>query len=184
MTYSCGESASNAEEADMGVTWNGSATQVSASGKLFLRRWVDLNLVAKWNEGDATMDIDFHIGEFELDITVPGNPFHQKKDTDIIFGKGIHAFVLNMKIFNQNLPKIEFDRFRWEPDFDFNFSLPVCNIGQFLFGDACSDCDPGCEVCEGSADNCAGACFDLECSSCDDSSEGSACHDCSGNGLA
>jgi hypothetical protein len=52
-------------------------------------------MIAKWNEVDSTMDISFYIGEFTLEITVFGNPFHHKKDTDITFCKGCHAFVLN-----------------------------------------------------------------------------------------
>jgi hypothetical protein len=55
------------------------------------------------------MDIDFHIGDFQLDITVAGNPFHQKNGTDIIFGKGLHAFVLNIKLFNQAITRPEID---------------------------------------------------------------------------
>jgi hypothetical protein len=129
MTCSCGASGSNDEEADVGVNWNGSTSEVSASGKLHLRRWVDLNFIAKWNDADASMEIDFHIGEFELNIIMPGNPFHQKNNTDIIFGKNIHAFVLNIKIFNQNIPRIDLEGLRFEPSFDFDFSLPVCNIG-------------------------------------------------------
>jgi hypothetical protein len=75
------------------------------------------------------MDFTFYIGEFTVEFTVPGNPFHHKKDSDITFCKNCEAFVLNFKIFNQNLPKLDIDALRWQPDFDFDFSLPVCVIG-------------------------------------------------------
>jgi hypothetical protein len=57
MTYSCGSSQDNTEEPEMGVSWNNGANNVSASGKLPLLQWVDLNLVAKYNDADSTMDI-------------------------------------------------------------------------------------------------------------------------------
>jgi hypothetical protein len=167
----------------MSVTWNGGASAVSTSGNLQLERWVDLNLIARWNDIDATMDITFHIGEFELGFTLSGNPFHHKKDTDIVFCKNCHAFILNAVFFNQPLQLPEIEGLRFEPNFPFDFSLPTCLFGQFFENDRCTDCD-GCLVCAESATNCVEACFDLECSSCDDSSEGAACHDCSGNGLA
>jgi hypothetical protein len=86
-------------------------------------------LIAKWISVDGTMDIDFHIGDFQLDITVAGNPFHQKNGTDIIFGKGLHAFVLNIKLFNQAITRPEIEINRFEPSFPFDFNLPVCTIG-------------------------------------------------------
>jgi hypothetical protein len=100
MTCSCGSTVEDEEEPTVGVNYNGGATSVSASGKLTLRRWVDMNLIAKWNSAGATMDLSFHIGEFNLEFAIAGNPFHHKRDTDIKFGVGIHAFVLNAVFFN------------------------------------------------------------------------------------
>ena len=185
LSYTCGESASNANEADIGCGYNKEETTSSTSGSdLELNKWVDLNIVAKWFDASKTMDIKFYIGEFELDFSMNGNPFHHKNNSDIIFCKNCNAFVLNFKIFNQNLPKIEVDGLRWNLDFDFDFNLDVCAIGSFLFGGSCTPCVDGCDVCEGSADNCQTGCYDVECSSCDNSSQDSPCHDCSGNGLA
>jgi hypothetical protein len=127
MTCSCGESSSTTEEADIGINWNGGLSNVSASGKLVLRRWVDVNFITRWNDIDASMDIAFHIGEFQLDISIAGNPFHHKRDTDITFGKNMHAFVLNAKFFNQAIPKADIEGLRFS--FDFDFDRPVCLIG-------------------------------------------------------
>jgi hypothetical protein len=181
MTCSCGGSQDNAEEAEVGVNWNGGANVVSASGELPIRQWVDFNLIVKYNLADQSTDITFCLGEFTLELTATGNPFHHKKDTDIKFCAGCDAFVLNFKLFNQPIPKSEVEGLRF--DFEFPFEQPVCTIGQFFFGDRCSDCE-GCSVCSDSATNCVDACFDSECASCDDSSEGSACHDCGLNGRA
>jgi hypothetical protein len=49
MTYTCGESESNTDEPDMGCTYNDSENEVSAAGKLPLKQWVDLNLIAQFN---------------------------------------------------------------------------------------------------------------------------------------
>jgi len=86
-------------------------------------------MVAKFNNIDATMDITFCIGEFTMELTIAGNPFHQKKDSDITFCKNCHAYVLNFKLFNKNIPKIDIEGLRLNPDFSFDFSLPTCIIG-------------------------------------------------------
>jgi hypothetical protein len=101
MTYTCGESPDNTTEADVGCNYDGGETQTaSTSGNIQLESWIDFNMIAKFNDGDSTMDITFCIGEFTLDITIAGNPFHHKPNTDIIFCKNCHAFVLNFKLFN------------------------------------------------------------------------------------
>jgi len=101
MTYTCGGSPSNENEADVGCNYNGGDTQTaSTEGNVQLESWVDFNMIAKFNDVDSTMDITFNIGGFNLDITIAGNPFHMKPDTDIIFCKECHAFVLNFKLFN------------------------------------------------------------------------------------
>jgi hypothetical protein len=129
------------------------------------------------------MDFEFYIGGFTLDITVPGNPFHHKPDTVINFGTGLHAFVLNFNLFNQPIQKPEFDLLNFEPSFDFDFTRPVCTIGQFFFEGGCSDCAEGIKVCT-DANTPALTCHDSECSSCDDNTQGSACNDCGLNGKA
>jgi hypothetical protein len=49
MTYSCGSTTENTEEAEIGVTWDSGVNAVSASGKLPIRQWVDFNLITKFN---------------------------------------------------------------------------------------------------------------------------------------
>jgi len=128
-TYTCGESPDNASEADVGCNYNNEENKSTTSGNLQLNKWIDLNLIAKWSDVDATMDLTFHIGEFKVEFTINGNPFHHKQNSDITFGRNLDAFVLNFKIFNANLPKFDIDALRWDLDFDFDFSLPVCVIG-------------------------------------------------------
>ena len=48
MTYTCGESSSNADEADVGCNYNGETNTAETSGNLTLNRWVDINFIAKW----------------------------------------------------------------------------------------------------------------------------------------
>jgi hypothetical protein len=167
----------------MTVNWNQVDASQEVSG-LSLNRWVDLNWTSRFMEGNGTMDFKFFANGLSYDFSIAGNPFHHSNNSDIIFGRDIHAFVLNAKLFNQNLPKADIEGLQFDIDFEFDFNLPVCLVGQFLSNGACAPCHSSCEVCEGTADNCAGTCFDLECSSCDNSSEGSPCHDCSGNGKA
>jgi hypothetical protein len=127
MTCSCGGSTDNAEDPEVGINYNGDSNVVSASGKLPIRQWADFNLIAKFNLANQTTDISFCIGEFTLELTAAGNPFHHKKDTDIRFGSGIHAFVLNFKLFNQPIPKTDIEGLRFE--LEFPFERPVCTIG-------------------------------------------------------
>jgi hypothetical protein len=142
-----------------------------------------MNLLACWNAEDGTMDITFHMGEFSLEITKPGNPFHQRPNTDITIGKNLHGYILNFKLFNQviQLPDIEGLRL---PDFNFDFNLPVCPIRSFFFDGACTPCRDGCDVCTDDADCADDGCADPECANCDSFLPNAACNDCSGNGLA
>jgi len=166
LTYTCGESPSKAEEADVGCNYNGEETKSETEGNVQLESWIDFNMIAKWNEIDSTMDITFHIGEFTLEITKFGNPFHQKKDTGITFCKGCHAFVLNFSLFNQVIQLPQLEGLRLQPEFSFDFSLPTCPIRSFLFGGSCEPCLDICGSCSGSADNCILGCADKECSLC------------------
>ena len=114
------------------------------------------------------MDISFYIGDFALEFTIDGNPFHGKLDSDITFCKGCHAFVLNFKIFNKilGLPEIQLPGLRL-PDFDFDFNLPVCPIRSFLFDGDCEPCLDICGSCTGAADNCLDlGCADKDCTLC------------------
>jgi len=140
-------------------------------------------MIAEFNSGDSTMDITFHIGDFSLEITVPGNPFHHKNNSDITFCKGCHAFILNFTLFNKTLPSLLIEGLRFPdwPDFDFDFNLPVCLFGQFFDSGRCTDCD-GCMVCQDTPTNCLDFCFDPLCGTCDDANEGS-CLDCSFGGV-
>jgi hypothetical protein len=73
------------------------------------------------------MDIIFHIGEFNVEFTISGNPFHHKPNSDIVFCKNCHAFVLNFQLFNQPLPSADIEGLRFS--LDFPFERPVCTIG-------------------------------------------------------
>merc|ERR1712045_6472 len=87
IVYGCGQSQApeaTEEEAEVSVEYNNEETTSTTSGNLELKKWVDLNLISRYHEADGTTDITFHIGEFQLEFTVAGNPFHHKKDTDII----------------------------------------------------------------------------------------------------
>jgi len=129
------------------------------------------------------MDINIDLGGFNLEFTIAGNPFHHKNNSDIIFCKNCHAFVLNFMLFNKAINAPEIEGLRFDLDFDFDFSLPVCLIGQFFDLGRCTDCD-GCEVCEGSATQCTETCDDPECANCDSWLPNATCNDCSGNGVA
>jgi hypothetical protein len=75
------------------------------------------------------MDFSVYVDLFELKLTVAGNPFHQKKDTDIQFGSRFHAFVLNNRWYNQPIQLPEMEGLKFQPDFDFDFNLPTCLFG-------------------------------------------------------
>jgi hypothetical protein len=96
---------------------------------LTIEKWVDINLIAKYIDLEASMDINIYIGDFNIAFTIAGNPFHHKNNSDIIFCKNCHAFVLNFKIFNKAISLPEIEGLRFDPDFNFDFSLPTCIIG-------------------------------------------------------
>jgi hypothetical protein len=136
IVYTCGQSQApdaTEDEAEVGVEYNNEETTSTTSGNLELKKWVDLNLISRYHEVDGTMDITFHIGEFQLEFTVAGNPFHHKKDTDIIFCPGCHAFVLNFKLFNQPIQLPDIEGLRFDPPqfggLPFDFNKPICAIG-------------------------------------------------------
>jgi hypothetical protein len=103
-------------------------------------------------------------------------------NSDIKFCAGCHAYVLNFKLFNQPIPKTDIEGFRFEPNFPFNLERPVCTLGEFFFGDSCSDCPEGCNICSDANTCLPELCFDPLCSSCDDTSEGSTCNVCGDDG--
>ena len=117
----------NPDAPDISVNWNGVANTLNAA-QLFKNRWVDLNWISRYMN-DASMDITLHVGAFEYAFSMAGNPFHHDHDADIIFCRGCNAFILNAKLFNQNIPRADIEGLRFDLDFEFDFNLPVCNIG-------------------------------------------------------
>jgi len=92
-------------------------------------KWADFDFVACYNDVDASMDFNIYVDLFELKITIPGNPFHQMKDTAIQFGSRFHAFVLNNRFYNNQIKLPEIEDLKFNFDFNFDFSLPTCLFG-------------------------------------------------------